>query len=119
MAKNDYLTSLSRARRKTRRRAARLSPKTSWEEAEKRLRALLGSPKGSYWVCCEGSTTAPDRSHIPPWCEGVGGLRSELGSWHPALSLGNGRVLWKCLIYPKVQPTLLEQLAETTHEGEE
>jgi hypothetical protein len=79
---------------------------------EKLIREALGVPEGAHWVCREGDLTGPDNPRIAPWCEGVGGIRSERGIWHPAQALGEGRVLWKRLIYPKEKPTELEMLAE-------
>ena len=104
-------------RRKKLRAKPRLRKSASeslWEQAKD----LIGLPVGAYWVCREGDLSGPDDRRIPPWCEGVGGFRAESGIWHPAESLGGGRVLWKRLIYPVTQPSPLEQIAEIAHEEE-
>ena len=115
-------TSLQKTIQKAKRRARRARQYRSYEErvaeAIKAVWEIFVACPGSYWVCREGDVHGPDDREIPPWCEGVKGLRSHLGLWHPAGSAGSGRVLWKRLIYPVQKVSELEMLAETG-EGEE
>ena len=121
MSAEDYRKKQLRQalRRKKRLKVPRAAKGSSTrEEIWEQVKDLLGVPTGAHWVCREGGLNGPDDRRIPPWCEGVGGFRAEHGIWHPAESLGEGRVLWKRLIYPATKPSPLEQIAEIAHEEE-
>ena len=97
------------ARRKKRKKA---SWPGSYRSTEERIKEALGMPKGAHWVLREGGMDGPHDGSIPDWCSGVGGLRGEMGIWHPWQYLGDGCVIWRRLIYPEREPSPVEELAD-------
>jgi len=110
---------LRRKRRRARRRVPPPNRKQIPEEATEFVREILGVPKGSFWIYRWGDLIGPDEKRIPSWCDGVGGLHADKGIWQMRETGEDGKVLWQRLIYPKVQATPLEMLAEIAHEGGE
>ena len=82
---------------------------------EDKLKDLI-MPADAYWVLREGSLEGPHEDSIPPWCEGVTGLSSDRGIWHPWHYAGDGKVIWRRLIYPARPPSPVEELADVERE---